>query len=260
MSVQYHNADPVELEGQFRAAADGSSVFEGYAAIFGQRSKPIRDELAQGNRPYVETITAGAYRRTLGSGKRQSFVVDHNERMMIASAPGGALRLSEDSKGLHVESPWPRTDYADNVRALHDAGEKLAMSQLFATPANGDAWDRTGPTHSRMVNEAILKHVSVLATMEPAYSGTSASFRALDDLAGALLADRDALAAAIDKLANGEPLTPMEADLLESAIEYLEPPAPMDMEVDGDGEGQVGRAALDRWAARLAEMEAALPA
>ncbi len=265
MSILYHKADPVELEGQFRAAADGSSVFEGYSAIFGQRSKPIVDDLSVNNRPYVETISPGAYRRTLGSGKRQSFVVDHNERMMIASAPQGALRLAEDSKGLHVESPWPRTDYADNVRALYDSGEKLAMSQLFATPKGGDAWDRSAPTHTRTVNEAILKHVSVLATMEPAYAGTSASFRSVDDLAAFLLADRDALEAAINKLGNGEPLTTQEAELLEAAIEHLEPPDndEDDMQMSSDAAApsdEAGRAVLDRWLERLAVMEAELPA
>src|SRR3954463_697541 len=116
MSILYHQAPPLEVDFQFRAAADGSSVFEGYAAVFNQPSKPIIDDLARGGQPYVETLVPGSFRRTLGSGRRQSFVVDHNERMMIASTPHGALRLAEDSKGLHVESPWPRTDYADNVR------------------------------------------------------------------------------------------------------------------------------------------------
>ena len=48
--------------------------------------------------------------------------------------------------------------------------------------------------------------------------------RSLDDLAAFLLADVSALQAAINKLANGEPLLQQEAELLEAAIEHLEPP------------------------------------
>jgi HK97 family phage prohead protease len=294
MSARYHKADPVELEFQFRALPDGSSTFEGYAAVFNQPSKPLMDELAKG-RPYVETLRPRSFLRSLGSGSRKSFVVDHDDRKMISSAPSGPLRLAEDTQGLHVNSPWPRTDYADNVRALHDAGEKLGMSIYFATPRNGDSW--SPDFTSRSVTEAILKHVSVLATMEPAYDGTVATFRALadlveadvedvdalmealrdgrrldegeynllnrlvgavqpqsrslDDLATFLLADRDALSAAINKLANGEPLLAQEAEMLEAAIEHLEPPE--------TSEDDTMMRSVDDWQKRVEEIEAQSP-
>src|SRR4051812_26464023 len=121
MSITYHKADPVELEFQFRAMADGSSSFEGYAAVYNQPSKPLIDQIARG-KPYVETFSLGAFRRTLGDTQaRKSFVVDHNERMMISSSPNGPLRLADDTRGVYVASPWPSTDYANNVRALYDA-------------------------------------------------------------------------------------------------------------------------------------------
>jgi HK97 family phage prohead protease len=48
--------------------------------------------------------------------------------------------------------------------------------------------------------------------------------RSLAELAGFLLADPTALSAAITKLGQGEPLLAQEAELLEAAIEHLEPP------------------------------------
>lgn len=243
--MKFHKADPVELEFQFRALPDGTSSFEGYAAVFNQPSKPLMDELARG-KPYVETLLPGSFRRTLGSGRRQSFVVDHDERKMIASSPTGPLRMAEDSKGLHVTSPWPRTDYADNVRALYDAGEKPGMSILFATPRTGDKW--SPDFAQRSVTEAILKHVSVLATMEPAYDGTIANFRALADLTEADVEDVDAL---MEALRSGRRLDEGEYNLLTKLSEAVKPESvvetPAEADVDAD------RAATEKWIAKMAE-------
>ena len=131
MSVQFHKADPVELEFAFRAMPDGSSTFEGYAAVFNKPSKVIHDQFARTARGYRETILPGAFLRSLGTNSRKTFVVDHDDSKMVSSMPSGPLRLAEDSRGLHVESPWPRTHYTDSVRALHEAGERLGMSMLF---------------------------------------------------------------------------------------------------------------------------------
>lgn len=245
--MKFHNADPVELEGAFRALSDGSSTFEGYAALFNQPSKPIHDEHARG-KPYIETMVPGAFRRTLGSGRRQSFVVDHDERKMIASSPSGSLRLAEDSKGLHVSSPWPRTDYADNVRALYDAGEKLGMSLNYSWPRNGVTWSADGA--SRSVTEAVLKHVSVLATMEPAFDGTIATFRALADLTEADVEDVDAL---MEALRDGRRLDEGEYNLLTKLAEAVKPESVVETVaettepvIDAD------RAATEAWIAKMA--------
>ncbi len=221
--MKYHEAEPVEVEFAFRAMPDGSSTFEGYAAVFGRQSKLIHDSLSRSTRGYRETVLPGSFTRTLAASTRKTFVVDHDERQMVSSAPHGALRLAEDSKGLHVESPWPRTAYTDNVRALHDAGERLGMSMLFGTMRGGDVWSPDGS--QRTVNEAVIKHVSVLATMEPAYDGTVASFRALADLTEADVEDVDAL---MEALREGRPLDEGETNLLDRLSETVRyrPPTP----------------------------------
>lgn len=222
MSIHYHGAEPVEMEMSFRALPDGSTTFEGYASVFGRASKVIHDQLSRSARGYRETILAGAYRRSLGSGRRTTFVVDHDDRQMVSSAPTGALRLAEDSKGLHVESPWPRTAYTDNVRALHDAGERLGMSVLFGTMRGGDEWSPDGS--QRTVREAVLRHVSVLATMEPAYDDTVAAFRALAEMTEAAAEDVDAL---MDALREGRRLDDSEYALLSRLSEAVRPEQPV---------------------------------
>jgi HK97 family phage prohead protease len=249
MSIQYHKADPVELEFAFRALPDGSSTFEGYAAVFGKASKVLKDNLARSPRGYRETIMAGAFQRSLGSGSRKTFVVDHDERQMVSSAPAGALRLVEDSKGLHVESPWPSTGYTANVRALHDAGERLGMSIYFGTPRTGDSWSADGA--QRTVSEGVLKHVSVLATMEPAYDGTVASFRALADLTEAAVEDIDAL---MEALRDGRRLDEGEFNLLTRLSEAVRPEAVVDETVE-----EATRELPERVAAMLAKLDSDLP-
>ena len=124
-----HRAAPNFDAVEFRAAKDGGTTFHGYAAVFNSPSKPIFDP-RENSVPFVESITPGAFARTLTSGRRQTFVVDHNDALHI-SATDGPLRLAEDSRGLIVESPWPKTDYADNVRALQRAlgGRGLGLWQ-----------------------------------------------------------------------------------------------------------------------------------
>ena len=253
MSVQYHKADPVELEFAFRALPDGSSTFEGYAAVFNKPSKVIHDQFARSTRGYRETILPGAFQRSLGTGKRITFVVDHDERQMVSSAPSGALRLSEDSKGLHLESPWPRTPYTDSVRALNDAGERLGMSILFGTTPRHEqqAWSADGSV--RTVSEAVLKHTTVLATMEPAYDGTVATFRALADLTEA---DVDDIESLMEAFREGRRLDDSEYALAVRMLDTVKPEAAPEPPTTPDDGGLV---LPETVRAMLAKIDAELP-
>lgn len=216
MSLTYKDGEPVITDYVFRAASDGSSIFEGYAAVFDSPSRPITDQFGVG---YIETIAPGSFKRSLNSGRRQTFVVDHNDRLHIAST-SGRLRLGEDSKGLTVESPWPNTDYANNVRALYDAGEKLGMSIRYGPTRNGHTWD--AQRTRRHVTEAALAHVSVLASWEPAFDGTSVAFRALAEQTEADVEDLDALFVAVR---SGTPLTDEQKNLLTRLAAAVAPEA-----------------------------------
>lgn len=250
--MRYHAAPPVGMEVAFRAMPDGGTTLEGYTALYDRPSKIIRDQFARSPRGYVETLRPGAFRRSLGSGARITLVVDHDERKHISTvAPYGQLRLAEDSTGLHVASPWPRTDYADNVRALHEAGESLGMSVTFGTPRTGEEWPSAT---ERIVTEAVLRHASVLATMEPAYDGTVVSFRALADLADAPVDDIDAL---MDALREGRRLDDAEFALLGRLADVVRPEAPEPEAPPTTDPGDAAEKA--RWLERLARMTSELP-
>lgn len=241
-----HRAAPTFDAIEFRAAADGSTTFAGYAAVFESPSKEIFDP-RENPRPFTEIITPGAFARTISGGRRQTFVVDHEDRLHI-SATNGQLKLGEDSRGLAVESPWPRTDYADNVRALHEAGEPLGMSFTFKPTKGGDRWN-DARTHRRL-NDVVLGHVTVLASLVPAYNDTSVQFRALAFRMETDMDELDNLWAAIKE---GRDLTDDEKALLRKVSADVDPkPEPVETP-DEPAERSDG---LDKWRARLDEIAA----
>lgn len=234
---------------EFRAASDGSSTFEGYAAVFESPSKEIFDP-KENPLPFIETISRSAFARTITNGSRHALVVDHDDRLHI-SATNGQLKLGEDSRGLIVQSPWPRTDYADNVRALHEAGEPVGMSFTFKPAKNQTAQEWAPNRRARRLNEVNLGHVSVLASMVPAYNDTTASFRAL---AYRMETEVDDLETLFDALKEGRDLNEVERNLLTRLAADLSPAgetpeAPVE-EARSDDE-------LAKWQARLAEIDAA---
>ena len=243
MTAYEHRAAPTFDAVEFRAAKDGGTTFYGYAAVFNSPSKPIFDP-RENSIPFVESISPGAFTRTLSSGRRQTFVVDHDDKLHI-SATDGPLRLAEDSRGLSVESPWPKTDYADNVRALADAGNPLGMSFTFKPTKKGDQWNQART--ARQLNDVALGHVTVLASLVPAYNETTAQFRALAYRMESDVEDLDNL---FDALKEGRDLSDDEKTLLHKLADVVEPTPAVT-----EPEPEAPRAdALEKWKARLAEI------
>ena len=247
-----HRAAPTFSEVEFRSDGKGGDTFTGYAAVFESPSKEIFDP-RESRTAFIETITAGAFARSLGMGGRHDFIVDHNERQHLSSTQG-RLQIGEDSRGLAVESPWPRTDYADNVRALHEQGEPLGMSFSFAPGkrAGAQEWGNNGRT--RRLNEVKLGHVTVLASMVPAYNDTAAGFRAIAYRTEIDMDELDNLLAAIKE---GRELTDEEKLALRKLAADLDPHEPETADPEPESEERSEEDALAKWKERLAEIEAA---
>lgn len=205
-----------------RAIGDGRT-FRGYAAVFDSRSEDLGG--------FRETIRPGAFRKSLRErAANHKMFLNHNQDMLLGTTRAKTLRLVEDDKGLLAEDDLPDTTTGRDLAVLTARGDVDSMS--FGFQVIRDAWsDDTGKATApwegtnRELVEVRLFEVSAI-TGWPAYPATSASVRSLEDLAAYLLADPTALGAAIDKLRDGAPLLPQEADLLEAAIEHLEPPEP----------------------------------
>lgn len=135
--------------------------FRGYAAVFGSPSEPL---------PFTETIRAGAFRRTLATGREVRMYVNHNADMVLGSTRSGTLTLREDARGLYVEGDFPDTTYARDLSILMQRGDVHSMSFGFSVPRGGDSWSADGT--SRELREVILHEVSVV-TGFPAYPATA---------------------------------------------------------------------------------------
>ncbi len=209
----------VPTEFEIRESGDGLH-FTGYAAVFDSPSEPL---------PFIETVKPGAFRRSISQPGRQiRMLVDHNPERLLATTKAATLRLSEDSRGLLADADVAPTTYGNDLGVLMRRGDVNSMSFTFAPTKGGERWSDDGA--QRDLTDVALFEVSVLTGHDPAYTATTASMRSLEDLAGFLLADPAALGAAIDKLRAGESLTGPEAELLEAAVDHLEPPDDDDME------------------------------
>lgn len=212
---------------EIRAEGDGMT-FTGYAAVFNSPSEDLGG--------FRETIAPGAFARSLKRDRNIRMFLNHNTDVVLGATKAGTLRLAEDAKGLIVSADLPETTAGRDLAYLLARGDVDSMSFGFQTVR--DTWtdasgNRTGSFQgvNRTLEEVRLFEVSPV-TGWPAYPATSASVRSLDDLAAFLLADPAALAAAIEKLANGQPLMAQEAELLCDAIEHLGPPPDPAMEMD----------------------------
>jgi HK97 family phage prohead protease len=199
-------------EWEFREAASGDGMsFTGYAAVFNSPSEPL---------PFTETIAPGAFGRSLKSRNNVRMLVNHNPEKPLASTRSKTLRLSEDSTGLLVDADLPGdVTYARDLSALLKAGVVDAMSFGFTVPRGGDSWNEDGS--QRTLNSVRLHEVSVVTF--PAYPATSASVRAIDQLADKTGEDAAALNDALDALERGVQLTEDQAGLLSAVVAKLTP-------------------------------------
>ena len=183
----------------------GGFHFRGYAAVFDKDSEPL---------PFIESIKPGAFARSLREMKRPvKLFHNHNQDILLGNTRAGTLTLVEDGRGLLSEADLPDNEWgrpvADGIR------RKDIDSMSFGFTTLRDAWNDEG-TRRELV-EVRLHEVSIVSGF-PAYTQTSASVRAL---ANRLEANADALAAAIEALRSGVPLTAEHSVLIEAALASL---------------------------------------
>lgn len=211
---------------EFRA--DDGLSFEGYAAVWDSPSQPL---------PFIETISRGAFSRTLANSKDIRLFVNHKADLPLASTLSKSMKLSEDERGLKVEADLAPTSYAHDLKVLSQRGELRGMSFAFKPTKGGETW--SPDRQRRTLTDVKLFEVSII-THGPAYQATSAALRSLAD---AIDADAEALSGAIDALAEGRALDDEQAELLLRAVARTRPAE------------RVAPAVLSTYAKQLQQME-----
>lgn len=152
---------------EVRANDDGTKLV-GYAAVFDSPSEPL---------PWIEYVKRGAFSKTLNDGADVRLLIDH-EGVPLARTKSGTLKLTEDDRGLLVESELDPSnpDAARLISALR-RGDISQMSFAFRTIKDSWSDDRS----MRELREVQLFDVSVVTF--PAYEATVAELRAREEVA-----------------------------------------------------------------------------
>ena len=152
---------------EIRAEGDGVKV-SGYAAVFGEETRI--------GSSFTEVIAAGAFRSALERGDDVVFLVNH-AGLPLARTRSGTLTLSEDERGLYIETVLDGSD--PDVRAIIPKMQRGDLDKMsFAFTPVRQSWDDSGVMPKRTIEDVSLHDVSIAT--KPAYSGTEIGLRSLD--------------------------------------------------------------------------------
>lgn len=162
---------------ELRAAADGSPIAAGYAAVFGRRSVDLGG--------FTEIVAPGAFTKTVTEADVLG-LYEHDERALLGRTSAGTLRLVIDEHGLAYEIDLPDTSTG------RDVGELLRRTDLrgssFGFRTIRDEWFQAeGGDVTRTLLETALVDVSPVS--RPAYPDTDAALRSLASSTGRDLAE-----------------------------------------------------------------------
>jgi hypothetical protein len=151
---------------EVRSDDEGVKV-SGYAAVF-------NEETDIGGM-FREVIAPGAFRSAIGRDD-VVFVVNH-DGLPLARTRSGTLKLTEDERGLKVETVLDGND--PDVKAIVPKMKRGDLDKMsFAFRATKQEWDDTVDPPRRTIREVELFDVSIVTT--PAYAGTEIGLRALE--------------------------------------------------------------------------------
>lgn len=157
---------------EVRENDDGSVSIAGYAAVF--------DQEADIGGIFREVIRPGAFTAALARGDDVALLINHGG-LPLARSSSATMRLSQDSKGLRVESTLDGSD--PDVRRIIPKmrrGDLSKMSFGFTMEGGVQRWGSSGDVEKREIIEVGgLYDVSVVTY--PAYDGTSIALRSRDE-------------------------------------------------------------------------------
>jgi HK97 family phage prohead protease len=164
---------PAEFE--VRGAPDGTGgtrySLTGYATVYGQSYQMV-DKHGE----YREQVRPGAGQRTLAQSPDVQLLINHTD-LPLARTKSGTLRLTEDSRGLHVDADLDPTDPdVQRIQPKMKRGDLSEMSFAFRTTRQEWSDDYT----RREIVEYNLHRGDVSLVTFGANPTTNAAMRAQD--------------------------------------------------------------------------------
>lgn len=162
MSKEFRSivSDPVEI----REEDDGKIKVSGYAAVFNSR--------ADIGGMFFEQIQRGAFSDAIGRDD-VVFLINH-DGLPMARTRSGTLKLTEDERGLYIESELDSKD-PDVARIVPKMKRGDLDKMSFAFIPEVQEWDDSGDIPIRTITRAGLQDVSIVTF--PAYQDTEIGLR-----------------------------------------------------------------------------------
>ena len=153
------------IPAEIRADESGLRV-EGYAAVF-------NEETDIGGY-FRERIEPGAFKDAIGRDD-VVFLINH-EGLPLARTRSGTLTLTEDDRGLKIETTLDAED--PDVKSIAGKMKRGDLDKMsFAFFPEVQEWDESGDMPLRTIKKASLYDVSIVTT--PAYEGTEIALRSM---------------------------------------------------------------------------------
>lgn len=154
------------------ADENGNRYIEGYAIVFNQRSKLIRDWDGE----YLEIIDSGAVDKVLQDPDLNVIAtIDHYREKMLGRTKSGTLELIKDEKGLMYRILVPDTQLGRDIATMIARGDYFESSFIFT--AERMEYDKTQDPNIRTIYEiGNLYDVSIV--IDGAYANTAIKLRA----------------------------------------------------------------------------------
>ena len=148
---------------------EGSAIrVSGYAAVFGEETNIAG--------MFTEVIERGAFASALERQDDVVFLINH-DGLPLARTRSGTLRLTEDERGLYMETELDGSD--PDVRAIVPKMKRGDLDKMsFAFVPTRQEWNDSGDMPKRTIQDLELYDVAIVTT--PAYSGTEIGLRSLE--------------------------------------------------------------------------------
>lgn len=160
-----------------RSSDDGKIRYiEGYAIIWNQRSKLIREW----GEVFYEVIESGAADAVLAdTGLNVIATVDHDRRRMLGRTKSGTLKLVKDTKGLMYRITVPDTTLGNDMAEMISRGDYFESSFIFTIADKGVRYDNSEEIPVRYVSN-LSSIRDVCPVIDGAYANTAVKTRSLE--------------------------------------------------------------------------------
>lgn len=157
-----------------RADKDGKRFIEGYAIIFNQKSKLIREW----GEVFHEVIEPTAPDNVLRDPALNVIAtVDHNPAKMLGRNISGTLELIKDKKGLQYKILVPNTTLGNDMAEMIERGDYFESSFIFSIAEKGVRTDNSEDIPTRYVSDfSYMRDVAIV--IDGAYANTAVAVRA----------------------------------------------------------------------------------